>query len=155
MKNANNNTTVLREKTTIESGTYYAVRCTEHPDEDLERNWSAACGGFLSPNYFEPHCETKEEADRAIEEAIKKGDYTPNEMRFHGAYDAFVEVHYEGLGAWELNSENIEDAIEEAKKTNGVDLVCTLDSGSGHFHKSECLSYTKISDNIYIFEIAY
>jgi len=148
-----NNITVLRQKTTNESDSYFVVRCTEHPAEDLERNWSAACGGFLNPNYFEPDCETREEADLAISESIENG-YTPSEMRFHGAYDAFVEVHYEGLGAWELDAENLEEAIEEAMNTNGVDLVCTLGSGNGHFYKEDCLSYIQVSENIYIFEIA-
>jgi hypothetical protein len=128
--------------------TRFVVRETSHPAEDLKRNWSAPCGGF-STEMAGLKFNNEEDAITYYEHFFESK--CPFEFRFHPAYNSFVEVHYEGLGAWELNADNISEAIEEAKKFK--QCAVTMDAGSGHFCAQDVVSFTMVSEGKYIFEI--
>ena len=128
--------------------TYFVVRDTNHPESDLKRNWSAPIGGFsseLAGSIF----NSKEEAEKA---EIKYFGGIEHEFRFHEAYGSFVEVHYEGLGAYCLDSETLEEAIEEAANYRN-DLAVTTTAGDGHFYAEDVVSFHKVREGRYIFEI--
>ena len=130
--------------------TYYVVRDTFHPQEDLDRNWSAfasgSCNGELGG-------ENEEEARKNYASQI---GIEPNEVdcefRLHPAYNEFVAVHYEGLGAFILEAETLEDAMNEAYNYE-KGLAVTLGSGDGHFYAEDVVSFYKIREGRYIFEI--
>lgn len=130
--------------------TYFVVRDTYHPQEDLERNWSAFAGGSCNG---ELGGSTKEEAK--INYASQIGiepDEVDCEFRFHPAYSEFVAVHYEGLGAYVLEAESLEEAIQEAY--NYADgLAVTVESGDGHFFAQDVVGFSKVREGRYIFEI--
>ena len=129
--------------------TYFVVRDTDHPQEDLDRNWSSFAGGWdnsLSGMSFET-VEQAKEAD--LSEAEWNTDC---EYRFHPAFDGFVKVHYEGLGAFVLESETLESAIEEANNYEDG-LAVTMESGDGHFYAQDVVSFHKVREGRYIFEI--
>ena len=127
----------------------YVIRKTAHPAEDLKRNWSAEAGGgdLVADDIqsVEEYHELMEE--RGVAEEDRK------EVRFHPAYDCFVEVHYEGLGAWQLEAENLSDAIEEAKNIEPEDLATTSEAGDGHFFAENVVNYHKVNEDLYIYEI--
>ncbi len=128
--------------------TYFVVRDTNHPQEDLERNWSTPCSGFsseLAGSVF----NTKEEAEEA---EIKYFGQVEHEFRYHAAHESFVELHYEGLGAYVLDSETIEEALIEANNYHD-DLACTMEAGDGHFYAQDVVSFHKVREGRYIFEI--
>lgn len=130
--------------------TYFVVRDTDHPQEDLDRNWSAfasgSCNGELGGL-----TEEKAKANYASQIGIES-DEVDCEFRFHPAYSEFVAVHYEGLGAYVLEAESLDEAIQE---TNDYEdgLAVTMGSGDGHFYAQDVVSFHKVREGRYIFEI--
>lgn len=125
----------------------FVVRQTDHPEDDLERNWSAPMGGWdneLANIGF----DTEDEAREADEEL---GNYN-REYQYHPKYEGYVLVDYEGLGAWNLEADNLEEAIEEAKSF-GDGLGVTMGAGDGHFFANEVIDYYEVKDGIYVFEL--
>lgn len=128
--------------------TYFVVRDTFHPEADLERNWSAPVGGFSS-ELAGMEFSSKEEAE---EKEVETFGQVEHEFRFHPAFNSFVEFHYEGLGAYCLEAETIEEALKEASEYQ-EGLACTMESGDGHFYAEDVVSFHKVRDGRYIFEI--
>ncbi len=130
--------------------TYFVVRDTDHPREDLDRNWSAYSGGSMNG---ESGGSTEEEAreNYASHFGIEANE-VDCEFRFHPAYGEFVAVHYPGLGGYVLASETLEEAIKEADEYE-KGLAVTMDSGDGHFYAEDVVSFHKVRDGRYIFEI--
>ena len=130
--------------------TYFVVRDTYHAQEDLNRNWSAFAGGSCNG---EDGGATEEDAryNFAFQIGIEY-DEVNCEFRFHPAYDEFVAVHYEGLGAYLLESESLEEAIQEANDYS-EGLAVTMESGNGHFFAQDVVSFHKVREGRYIFEI--
>jgi hypothetical protein len=130
--------------------TYFVVRDTFHPEADLERNWSAfasgSCNGELGGS-------TEEEARLNFASQIGiESDEVENEFRFHPAYGEFVAVHYEGLGAYILDASTLEEALAEANNYQ-EGLAVTMESGDGHFYAQDVVSFYKVREGRYIFEI--
>lgn len=128
--------------------TYFVVRDTNHPQEDLDRNWSSLVCGFsseLAGRVF----DSKEAAEEA---EIEYFGQVEHEFRFHPAFNSFVEVHYEGLGAWSLDAETLEEAISEAEKTEDL-LATTMGTGDGHFFAEDVVSFHKVREGRFVFEI--
>ena len=125
----------------------FVVRDTFHPEQDLKRNWSAPAGGWdneLGGMGF----ETEEEAaNKDIEINGARREY-----RFHPAYDGFVLVHYEGLGAYILKAETLEEAIQEATNA-GEGLAVTMEAGDGHFYAEDVIAFHQVREGRYIFEL--
>lgn len=129
--------------------TYFVVRDTNHPEEDIARNWSSFAGGSedgenggydadeARANYAELHGH---DAANAVE------------FRYHPAYEEFVVVHYEGLGAWALEASNLEDAIKEAIDCDDC-LASTFGAGDGHFYAEDVVGYHQAKHGRYVFEI--
>ena len=130
--------------------TYFVVRDTFHPEADLERNWSAFASGSCSG---ELGGSTEDEAreNYASQIGIEVSD-VDCEFRFHPAYGEFVAVHYDGLGAFVLDSETLEDAMNEADNYE-EGLAVTMESGDGHFYADDVVSFHKVREGRYIFEI--
>lgn len=130
--------------------TYYVVRDTYHPKEDINRNWSAFAGGSCNGELGGASAEeAKENYASQIGIEVEEVDC---EFRFHTAYDLFVAVHYEGLGAFVLDSETLEEALEEANNYKDG-LAVTMESGNGHFYAQDVVSFEKVREGRYIFEI--
>lgn len=125
----------------------FVIRDTYHPEEDLKRNWSAPAGGWDNELGGLSFSSEQEAADKDIEISGERREY-----RYHPAYDGFVLVHYEGLGAWALEADTLEDAIKEAE---GVEsgLAVTMEAGNGHFYGQDVIAYHKVREGRYIFEI--
>lgn len=126
----------------------FVVRDTNHPEADIKRDWSSFLGGFcdeLAGSEF----STIEEAEEA---EIKLYGHVEHEYRFHPAYNAFVQVDYEGLGAFELQAETLEEALIEADEYESDLAVCT-ESGDGQFYGEEVISFHKVREGRYIFEL--
>lgn len=130
--------------------TYYVVRDTDHPQEDLDRNWSAFAGGSCNGELGGSNEEEAKE-NYASQIGIEVND-VDCEFRFHPAYDEFVAVHYEGLGAFVLDSESLEDALIEADNYE-EGLAVTMEQGDGHFFAEDVVSFHKVREGRYIFEI--
>lgn len=130
--------------------TYFVVRDTFHPAEDIQRNWSAPVGGF-STELAGMEFGSKEEAEN---KEIEVFGAVEHEFRFHPAYDSFVEFHYEGLGAYCLEAENLEEAIEEAS-TFEEGLAVTMEAGDGHFYAKDVVSFHEVREGRFVFEIKY
>jgi hypothetical protein len=127
----------------------FVVRDTNHPQEDLNRNWSAPLGGHsneLSGMTFSSEEDAKEAFLRVFD---KESTF---EYRFHPAYNSFSEVHYEGLGAFQLEAETLEDAIIEASKMNDG-LAFTMEAGNGKFFAEDVISFHQVSEGRFVFEI--
>ena len=130
--------------------TYFVVRDTNHAQEDLDRNWSAfasgSCNGELGGS-------TEDEAKENYASQIGiEAHEVECKFKFHPAYSKFVAVHYEGLGAYYLESETLEEAIKEANEyADG--LAVTMESGDGHFFAEDVVSFHKVREGRYIFEI--
>ena len=130
--------------------TYFVVRDTDHPQEDLNRNWSAfasgSCNGELGGST----------EDEAIENYASQIGIESNEVdcefRFHPAYSEFVAVHYEGLGAFVLDSETLAAALIAADNYEDG-LAVTMEQGDGHFFAEDVVSFYKVREGRYIFEI--
>lgn len=132
----------------------FVLRDTNYPAEDLKRNWSAFAGG--SCNGEEGGVTADEARENFANQIGVDCSDVENEFKFHPAYNEFVAVDYEGLGAFELEAETLEEAIEEAKAeyTQSESLACCVESGSGHFYAEDCISFHKLSDSRYIFEVS-
>lgn len=123
----------------------FVVRATNHPAEDLKRNWSAEMGGGELGAF-----QSREDAI-----AYWKQNYYDSRMpefRFHPAYNGFVQVHYEGLGAFQLQAEDLNEAIEEAKSFDEF-CACVSEAGDGHFYASDVVAYYEVKEGIYVFEL--
>lgn len=129
---------------------YFVVRDTEHPAEDLKRNWSAFSGGSCNG---ELGGSTAEEAIQnfASQAGIEVSD-VENEFRYHPAYSEFVAVHYEGLGAFALCAETLEGALSEALEVEDG-LAVTMGEGDGHFYAEDVLSFHEVRPGRFVFEI--
>lgn len=135
--------------------TYFVVRDTNHPTEDIKRNWSSVIGGWDVSYFVGNIYNTEDEAKTAWFDFHDGEEYAPKRcFRFHPAYGSYVPVHYEGLGAWILDAENISDALTEAALF-GDDLACTCDKGDGHFFAEDVVSFHEVRPGKYIFEIKY
>ncbi|BDD13159.1 hypothetical protein FUAX_55910 (plasmid) [Fulvitalea axinellae] len=136
--------------------THFVVRDTDYPEEDLKRDFSSPMGGFFRMDFFDVF-ESMEAFEARKEELLDEGwdAQVLNDMdvRFHPAYDGYVEVHYEGLGAWLLESENLADAKEEAENYSKHHLGLTDDAGDGHFYAKDVVSYHEVRSGRYVFEI--
>ena len=137
-------TTIIKETT---EETYFVVRDTDHPMEDLQRNWSAFAGGSCNG---EDGGATPQEAAEAYED--HNGSSFGGDFRHHPAHGECVAVDYEGLGAFYLESETVEEAINEATSFREGLAEC-MESGDGHFDAAECVAFHKVSDGRYIFEL--
>lgn len=134
--------------------TYFVVRDTNHPKEDVERNWSSTLSG--SDGEFDVlSCTSEEECQAAWEKwnDVEHGGIAPKRsFRFHPAHNGFVPVHYEGLGAWQLEAETLKEALEEAA-TYDDDLACTSEAGDGHFYAHQVVSYHEVREGKWVFEL--
>lgn len=141
----------LENKISNSNETYFVVRDTDHPAEDLVRGWSAEIGGIsLEGCYAFETLESAIEADKEYHQTESQ----QKEWRFHPAYKGFCPVHYEGLGAFQLYAENVKDAIKEANEYSAEnDLVLTSESGDGCFMSYQVVSFHKVRDGRYIFEL--
>jgi hypothetical protein len=128
----------------------FVVRDTNHPAEDLERNWSAWAGGSENG---EQGGATKEEAreNYASHLGIEISEVN-RQFRFHPAYGEYVTFHYEGLGAFALEAETLEDAIKEASIFE-EDLAVTMEAGDGHFFAEDVISFHEVAPGRYVFEV--
>ena len=127
--------------------TTYVVRDTFTPELDLSRNWSSFVGGSING---EATGSTEKEA---VENYISQNGCEPeNEYRYHNGLKAFAPVHYEGLGAFLLESENLDGAMLEALNFDGC-LATTMGAGDGHFYADEVVSFHKVNEYRYIFEL--
>ena len=79
-------------------------------------------------------------------------DVVKHDYRFHPAHNGFCAVHYEGLGAFEVENEDLKEAIKEASEMEDG-LACTSEAGDGHFFAQDVLSFHKVREGRYIFEI--
>lgn len=131
--------------------TIFVVRETNHPEADLARNWSAPVGGFSDGELVGMSFASAEEA-KAYWTARYEGAVAAPAFRLHPAYEGFVEVHYEGLGAWLLEAEALEEAVAEAGAMN-IDFVGTMEAGDGHFMASDVVSFHQVREGLYVFEI--
>lgn len=142
----------------------YVARATNHPQEDLDRNFSSVIGGLSNEDFHV--CESLEEAEAmwgkyygfdVYESASKINPFDESDWGYHEAYGGYVEIHYRGLGGYELDAESLEEAIEEAEKKYGGDvwgMACVVDSGSGHFYAEDCKSFHRTGiEGLWIFEI--
>jgi len=146
--------TVIINQELYSNGTYfYVVRDTDHPAEDLARNWSSFVGGSV---YGETPKEQTAEAAKANAAAHIGADVADVKVdfRFHPAYNAFAPVDYYGLGAFELQSETLDEAIKEAIEQDEF-LACCTGAGDGHFDAADCVGYAKAADGRYVFMIAF
>ena len=128
----------------------FVVRDTNHPQKDLQRNWSSFAGGSCQGE-LGGLTELEAKKNYANHVGISMNEVT-HEFRYHPAYEEFVMMHYEGLGAFVLESDNLEDALVEAANYSDDLAVCS-ESGNGHFFAEDCLSFHKVRDGRYIFEI--
>lgn len=127
----------------------FVVRDTYHPKEDLKRNWSAPVGGSWTGD-LAGGFKSAEGAKAAYEKFFETE--CTKQFRFHPAYNAFVEVHYEGLGAFQLSAETIEEAIKQARDM-ADGLACTMEAGDGHFFAEDVIGYHEVCDGRFVFEI--
>ena len=130
---------------------YYVVRDTDHPQEDLERNFSCFLGGSENG---EENGQTEDEAREkyASHLGVELSDIEDKEFAYHPAHEAFCVIGYHGLGAFELEAETLKEALTEANNYEDNLAVCT-GSGSGHFFASKCISFHKVREGRYIFLI--
>lgn len=150
----------------------YVVRFTFDPKKDLKRNWStfanAECefGPIHSPkNKYQARMGVAswlgiDRKEIEIHDTprgfmlVNEHLTRPIEFRWHNGLKCYAQVHYEGLGAWELNANTLEEAIAEATNIeNEWFLPCTFDEGDGHFYASEVVGYVKVpgKEHTYIF----
>jgi len=133
--------TALENKISNSTETYFVVRDTDHPVEDLLRNWSSTMGGVNYQGDFA--------ADTLEETENYEGEY-----RYHPAHEGFCIVDYEGLGAFCLDAENVKEAIIEANEySERNNLACCGGSGDGCFESHEVVSFHEVRSGRYIFEL--
>lgn len=101
----------------------FVARATDHPQEDLNRNWSAVLGGVANGDFH--ICESLEEAEAMwkkyygfddYEDAAETNPFRVSDWGYHPLYEGWVQIHYKGLGGYELDAESLEEAIIEAEK---------------------------------------
>ena len=142
----------LENKVTQNNDSWFVVRDTDHPIEDLKRNWSTFLGG-VHPSTGDFAYDTEEQAIEA-DKSWHQEEEAKDEYRYHPAHEGFCLVHYEGLGAFQLEAESIKEAIKEAKElSNNNDLAVTSEAGDGHFYANQVISFRKVREGRYIFEI--
>ena len=130
--------------------TYYVVRDTDYPQEDLNRNWSAYAGGSCNG---ESGGDTADNAKFQYASQIEiESDEVDCQFRFHPAYGEFVAVHYEGIGAYMLDSDTLGEAIKEADEYK-EGLAVIMGPGNGHFFAEDVVNFYKVRPGRYIFEI--
>jgi hypothetical protein len=125
--------------------TQFVVRDTFHPAEDISRNWSSFSGGY--DEYGNVFNSTEDARNWYESEGLKM-----HEFRYHPAYNRIAPVHYEGLGAWALDSETLENAIKEASEMEDL-LACTMESGNGHFYAYQVISYHEVREGRWVFQV--
>jgi hypothetical protein len=130
--------------------TFFVVRDTDHAQEDLERNWSSFSGGSCNGE-LGGSTEENARASYAFEIGVES-DEVDCDFRFHPAYGQFVVVHYEGLGGYALEAQTTEEALKEADKYMDS-LAVTMGAGDGHFCAEDVVSFQKVREGRYIFEI--
>ncbi len=126
----------------------FVVRDTNHPQEDIARNWSSFAGGFcdeLAGSDFQT-IEEAEEAETNLYGCVE------HEYRYHPAYACFVQVDYEGLGAFALEAETLESALIEANDYEENLAVCT-EAGDGEFQAHEVIAFHEVRPGRWIFEL--
>lgn len=133
--------------------TFFVVRETSHPEADLARNWSSPTGGFSYGEMNGFTFASAEEATAYWNANLSDLGAAPA-FRFHPAYNSFTEVHYEGLGAWNLEAETLEEALKEAAE-QAWGLTVNSEAGDGHFMAADVVSFHKVREDLYVFEIAY
>lgn len=127
--------------------TYFVVRDTFHPEEDLKRNWSSFAGGW-DHEYAGMAASSEDEAASWDEKlGINRRQY-----RYHPAYEGYVVMHYEGLGAESLDVDNLNDALKLAAEYEDG-LAISVEAGSGHFYAEDVVSFHRVRDGRYVFEI--
>lgn len=131
----------------------FAVRETNHAAADLTRNWSSFAGGFGNGDITGLTFTTAEAFVAYWDKNFS--DFAAPQVRYHPAHEGFVEVHYEGLGAWALDAETVEAALLEAVEVSEYRgfLACTDDAGDGHFMASEVVAYHEVREGLYVFEL--
>lgn len=129
----------------------FVARATDHPQEDLNRNWSAVLGGVANEDFYV--CESLEEAEAMwgkyygfdkYEDAAETNPFRASDWGYHPLYEGWVQIHYLGLGAYRLEASNLDDAINEAVERFGDDvygMAGIIDWGDGHFYASDCVGY--------------
>lgn len=129
---------------------HFVVRDTNHPQEDLDRNFSSFLGGS---SQGEDGGKTEEEARQNYADHLGIDvSEVDIDFRFHPAYGEFVAIDYDGLGAFLLEADTLESAMIEAVDLEDNLAVCT-DAGDGHFYAEDCISFHKVRDGRYIFVI--
>lgn len=93
------------------------ARYSDNIQNDINRGWSA----WMTPGL----AGTYEDCQQDIEDGFGNGDIVEF-PEFPGCYGI---KHHNGLSCYELESENIEDAIKEVKETSNMD-------GSGYGSKT-------------------
>ena len=135
--------------------TIFVARETNHPEADLARNWSSPTGGFSYGDMTGFTFDSAEAATAYWNANLSDLGAAPT-FRFHPAYNSFTEVHYEGMGAWNLDAETLEEAMVEATQHEQLagGLTVTCGAGDGHFMANEVVSFHKVYEGLYVFEIA-
>ena len=141
----------LENKITNNEYSRFVVRDTYHPAEDLERNWSSFLGGIGYCGEG-PFSSEEEAIERELERTGK--DEPEHEYRYHPAHEGYCIVDYDGLGAFRLESETVEEAIKEADEySEKNDLAITLGDGDGHIFAEQVISIHEVREGRYIFEV--
>ncbi len=132
----------------------FVVRQTNHPQEDLTRNWSSFAGGFGNGEIAGTSFSSAEAFAAYWEKNCDDLGAAP-EVRFHPYHEGFVEVHYEGLGAWALDAETLEEAMIEATEVLNQrgGLAWTDEAGDGQFMAGEVVAFHEVSEGLYVFEL--
>lgn len=89
-----------------------------------------------------PWNQYDEDLDELFDDAVEVIDNIDVEARYHPAHKGFVEVHYEGLGAFILEVNNLNDAIAMVQqREDWYSKSHIMHEGDGHFYASEVLDY--------------
>jgi hypothetical protein len=134
----------------------YVARYTNHPAEDLARNWSANIEGVNDPALS--ICDTLEQAAKNWEKVYGDLDgFDESEWRFHPAFNCLAQVDYEGLGAYSLTAQTLEEAFMEVEcrfSNDPYEMVMCSGAGTGYFSADNCIGYHATNDeSVWIFEI--
>jgi hypothetical protein len=139
--------------------TMFVARATYHIEEDLKRNWSAPLGGFSNGD-LEGKYDTPQQAADAYNAFFDTNKYSEKNFAYHPAYHNVVEIHYHGLGAWEIEGAESFEEAEELLKTeyrryyeNPGDMAITDGEGDGHFYAQDVVDYKKVEDGLYIIQV--
>lgn len=140
--------------------TRFVVRATEHIEEDLKRNWSAPLGGSFHGDFCDRYFDSPEDAAEAYNKYFWSEEYKANMFAFHPAYNTFVQIHYYGLGAWEIEgAATMEEAEQLLRENHGgyynnpEMLACTDGKGDGHFYAEDVVRYKEIKEGLFLIEV--